>query len=233
MRINKARIFGLLLFILIGFNSQTVIASESEALPHTPLDGAQIRRPEVGQVWVYQVRNLYNNLIEDEITESVIQTAPNIKIERISKKYGTLTPEIQSATGMVLSDPYWSPAVNFSVSKPMWFDSMVNDQDYRSSYRVDEGSGFYSWSSHFKMLGNAIISVHGETYQTVKSKESIQFISSDFSQKNNIRVSVVWLVPSIGRWAMREVHGAYDDTNSGRGADRYESSLRYELTSWK
>jgi len=194
---------------------------------------ASVRPAQIGQAWVYQVRNLYNNLIEDEITEVVTAITPNITIERTSKKYGVLKPEIQSSIGMVISDPYWNPSVHFHDPKPMWLLQSDNNQDFRSLYGVDDGSGYYEWASQFSRIGNETVVVNGKSYSSMKSVETIQFISSDFSQKGNTRVNLIWLDPAIGRWVMREINGAYYDANSGRGGDRYESHLRYELIFWK
>lgn len=224
---------GLVVCACLAANSQAIFSKDSKGIQNSRLDERQVRTPAIGQTWVYQVRNMYNNLIEDEITESVVEITPNIKIERSSKKYGSLQPEIQSAVGMILTDPYWSPAVNFSKPKPMWFFEVGSEPNYTSSYWVDDGSGSYSWTSAFKSLGSETVSVNGETYHSVNSEEAIQFTGSNFSKKANRRTSVIWLVPNIGRWVVRVVNGSYYDTNSGLGGDRYENFLRYELISWK
>ena len=56
-----------------------------EAQPQpTPL----VRPPKVGQEWVYQVRNVFNQEIIDTVTERVISVGNEIRIARSGVKAG-------------------------------------------------------------------------------------------------------------------------------------------------
>ena len=197
-------------------------------------DYQSVRKPAVGQQWVYSIRNLYNKEVIDTITETVVAVTPLIEIKRESKKHGPLASEIQSATGLVLRDPYWTPIVNFVNPAPLWPQSSDKSQTFALMYKTGEDdAGTYPWSSTITFSGAEIVTLEGNQFSTLKSNDSIYFISQDFSRHTSLRQSTVWLAPNIGRWVIRITNGSYLDTNTGIGDDRYESMLQYELVSYK
>jgi hypothetical protein len=211
----------------VGFSVANSNATSSE-------NYQSIRPLAVGQQWVYDVRNLYNNDVIDRITETVVSITPVIEIKRESQKHGLLVSEIQSTKGLVLRDPYWDPAVNFISPMPMWPQSNQGTQTFTTQYKVGEDNiSTYSWSSTITPLGSELITVGGKQFNALKSSDSIFFISQDFSRHTSSRNSTIWLAPNVGRWVIRQTRGSYLDINTGIGNDRYESMLQYELVSFK
>lgn len=193
-----------------------------------------IRKPAVGQQWVYNVRDLYNNLVIDTITETVASISPVIEIKRESKKHGQLDSEIQSNAGLILRDPYWNPPVNFASPMPMWPQSSEKSQTFVTRYKTGEDNvSTYHWSSTITFNGAETLNLDGKQFNTLKSTNQIYFMSNDFSRDSSLRQSTIWLAPDIGRWIIKITDGAYLDANGFRGNDRRESMLQYELVSYK
>jgi hypothetical protein len=193
-----------------------------------------IRKPAVGQQWVYNVRDLYNNLVIDTITETVVSVTPVIEIKRESKKHGQLASEIQSNTGLALRDPYWNPPVNFINPMPMWPQSSEKSQTFVTRYKTGEDNvSTYHWSSTITFDGAETLNLDGKQFNTLKSNDWIYFVSNDFSRHTSMRTSTMWLAPEVGRWIIRVTDGSYLDSNTGIGGDRYESRLQYELVSYR
>lgn len=194
-----------------------------------------VRKPAVGQQWVYNVRDLYNNNVIDTITESVVSVSPVIEIKRESKKHGVLVSEIQSTAGLVLRDPYWNPTVTYVKPMPLWPQTNDQTQTFSSSYKTGEDEvSTYSWSSTIKFVGAETLGLDGKQFNTLKSIDSIAFKSQDFSRAESTRRSTIWVTPNIGRWVVRITEGSYFDAGSaGMGNDRRESMLQYELVSYK
>jgi hypothetical protein len=61
-----------------------------------------VRAPKVGQEWVYQVRNVFNQEAVDVVTERVVSVGEQIRISRSGAKAGPLPDEIQSPWGYVV-----------------------------------------------------------------------------------------------------------------------------------
>ena len=222
-------IFGSLLSACAG----NAVFSTSESKMDSGESYQAIRKVAVGQQWIYNVRNLYNNEVIDTITENVVSVAPLIEIKRESQKHGSLPSEIQSTTGLVLSDPYWNPPVNFVSPMPMWPQSNVKSQTFTTQYKVSDAESKYLWSSTITNAGAEVVTLQGSKFNTLKSTNSIYFISDDFSRHTSLRHSTIWIAPNIGRWVVRTTDGTYLDNNTGIGNDRYENMLRYELISYK
>ena len=80
----------------------------STPLPQ-PVNPPKVRAPQVGQQWVYNVRNVFNQELVDIVTERVVSVGPQIRIERSGLKAGPLPDEIQQPWGYILQDPHWNP----------------------------------------------------------------------------------------------------------------------------
>ncbi|WP_197711893.1 hypothetical protein [Polynucleobacter necessarius] len=59
-----------------------------------PLSPPTVRAPRVGQEWVYQVRNVFNQEIIDTVTEKVVSVGAEIRITGSGVKSGPLPDEI-------------------------------------------------------------------------------------------------------------------------------------------
>ena len=85
-----------------------------------PMPPPAVRAPKIGQEWVYQVRNVFNEEIVDTITERVVSVGDQIRISRSGVKAGPLPDEIQSPWGYVIQDPHWQPPQKFTKAIPLW-----------------------------------------------------------------------------------------------------------------
>ena len=241
MKLNELFKYLLIPIAMIAFGSLLSACATnagftaSETSAGSIQDYQSVRKPAVGQQWVYNVRNLYNNDVIDTITETVASVSPLIEIKRESKQHGLLASEIQSATGLILRDPYWSPTVNFVNPTPFWPQSLGKSQTFISMYKAGEDDvSTYRWSSTITLIGAETVTLEGNQFNTLKSLDSIYLQSQDFSRQSSTRQSTIWLAPSIGRWVIRITDGAYfDAASSGIGNDRRESKLQYELISYK
>ena len=123
-----------LLILLVGcISSQSF--PEGPALAQ-PTPAPVVRAPKIGQEWVYQVRNVFNQEIIDTVTEKVVAVGDVIRIQRIGVKAGPLPDEIQSPWGFVLQDPHWSPPQKFQQPMPLWPTQLQSGWNafYKSRY---------------------------------------------------------------------------------------------------
>ncbi len=109
----------------------------STPLPQ-PTNPPKVRAPQVGQQWVYNVRNVFNQELVDIVTERVVSVGPQIRIERSGLKAGALPDEIQQPWGYVLQDPHWNPPQKFLQPLPLWPEQLVPGWSgfYRDRYQV-------------------------------------------------------------------------------------------------
>ena len=137
-----------------------------------PIPTPGIRVPKVGQEWVYQVRNVFNQEIIDTVTEKVVSVGDVIRIQRIGVKAGLLPDEIQSPWGYVLQDPHWSPSQKFQQPIPLWPLQLQVGWNgfYKSRYEVlsNPGSSFY-WGLNMTALGWEQVSSPAGRFATLHS----------------------------------------------------------------
>ncbi len=208
----------------------------STRLPQ-PVNPPKVRAPVVGQQWVYNVRNVFNQELVDIVTEKVVLVGPQIRIERNGLKAGPLPDEIQEPWGYVLQDPHWSPPQRFLQPIPLWPEQLVPGWSgfYRNRYQV---VGFpendYYWGLNISAIQWEGVSVPAGQFPTLKYRnEAPYFTSNDFSRVVNTRYEDVWFSPEIGRWVIRRSFGQYLWAGMTWAAALREDYLEWELVSWK
>lgn len=193
-----------------------------------------MRQMQLGQQWVYTVRNVYNQELVDVITEKVVEVGTQVRIQRISGKYGVLPDEIQNPAGMIVQDPHWSPGQKFLTAIPLWPLELKPGWrgEFKSRYQVINQPGYdYYWLLNMKSSNWEQVSTPAGNFRALKTDNEINLESDDFSRFSNERMETLWLVPEIGRWALRRSTGHYFNQNM-RGI-AYEDYLQWELESWK
>lgn len=232
IRLFFSAIFSLLLVGCIA--SQPYPISEPIA---TPLSVPQMRAPKVGQQWVYQVRNVFNQQIVDIVTETVVTISPQIRIERVGEKLGPLPDEIQEPWGYVVQDPQWNPPQRFQQALPLWPEKLIPDWSnfYRTRYQVvGNPNASYYWGLSSKALGWERISVPAGQFNVLKyHNENPYFESNDVFRVGNYREEDVWLAPEIGRWVIRRSLGRYITLGVSWSNAYWDDYLEFQLLSWK
>lgn len=229
-----------LLVLLLSAVLAACISSQpypvSTPLPQ-PVKPPQVRAPQVGQQWVYNVRNVFNQELVDVVTEKVVFVGSQIRIERSGLKAGPLPDEIQEPWGYVLQDPHWNPPQRFLKPLPLWPEQLVPGWSgfYRNRYQV---VGFpendYYWGLNISSLQWEGVTVPAGQFPTLKySNVSPYFTSNDFARVNNVRNEDVWFSPEIGRWVIRRSSGQYLWSGMTWGSALWEDYLEWELVSWK
>lgn len=232
LRLFLSFIFSLLLLGCISSQPYPTTTS----LP-TPLNVPSMRPPQVGQQWVYQIRNVFNQEIVDVVTETVVSISPQIRIERIGKKFGPLPEEIQEPWGYVVQDPQWRPAQRFQQALPLWPEKLIPEWSdfYRTRYLVPGyPNASYYWGLSIKALGWETISVPAGQFKVLKyHNENPYFESNDVFRVGNYREEDVWLAPEIGRWVVRRSFGRYITLGVAWSNAYWDDYLQWELISWK
>jgi len=232
IRLFFSAIFSLLLVGCIA--SQPYPISEPIA---APLSMPQMRAPQVGQQWVYQVRNVFNQQIVDIVTETVVTISPQIRIERVGEKLGPLPDEIQEPWGYVVQDPQWNPPQRFQQALPLWPEKLISDWSnfYRTRYQVvGNPNASYYWGLSSKVLGWERISVPAGQFNVLKyHNENPYFESNDVFRVGNYREEDVWLAPEIGRWVIRRSLGRYITLGVSWSNAYWDDYLEFQLLSWK
>ena len=203
----------------------------------TPMNVPSMRPPQVGQQWVYQVRNVFNQEIVDIVTETVVSVQPQIRIERNGQKSGRLPDEIQESWGFVLQDPQWNPPQRFQQALPLWPEKLIPEWSgfYRTRYQIPNNpNASYYWGLLSKAVQWERISVPAGQFNVLKyHNENPYFESNDPFRVGNYREEDIWLSPEIGRWVVRRSFGRYITQGVFWSNAYWDDYLEWELISWK
>ena len=208
----------------------------STPLPQ-PTNPPKVRAPQVGQQWVYNVRNVFNQELVDIVTERVASVGPQVRIERSGLKAGRLPDEIQQPWGYVLQDPHWNPPQKFLKPIPLWPEQLVPGWSgfYRDRYQVvGYPDNDYYWGLNVAALQWEGVRVPAGQFPVLKyQNEAPFFTSNDFSRVANYRQEDVWFAPEVGRWVIRRGYGRYLWGGMFWSDALWEDYLEWELVSWK
>jgi hypothetical protein len=230
----KLSLLMLPLFLAACISSQPYPRGIVEA---QPLPTPVVRPPKVGQEWVYQVRNVFNQEVVDVIAEKVVSVGDQIRISRSGVKAGQLPDEIQSPWGYVIQDPHWSPPQKFDPAVPLW-PTQLNAQAsgfYRSRYQVlGYPDSSYYWGLSINSSQWERVSVTAGQFLTLKFNNKIPYFQSqDVFRVSNYREEDIWLAPEVGRWVIRRSTGRYITPGVYWANAYWEDYLEWELISWK
>jgi hypothetical protein len=234
--ITMRRLFVLLspAFLVACIASQPYPASTP--LPQ-PINPPKVRAPQVGQQWVYNVRNVFNQELVDVVTESVVSVGSQVRIERSGQKLGSLPDEIQDPWGFILQDPHWNPPQKFQQAIPAWPEQLVPGWSgfYRDRYQVlGYPDSYYYWGLNITTVGWEGVNTPAGQFSALKfQNEAPYFTSNDFSRVANYRQEDVWFSPEIGRWVIRRSYGRYLWAGMFWNNALWEDYLEWELVSWK
>ena len=208
----------------------------STPLPQ-PMNPPKVRAPQVGQEWVYNVRNVFNQELVDIVTERVVSVGPQVRIQRNGLKAGQLPDEIQQPWGYILQDPHWNPPQKFIQPIPLWPEQLVPGWSgfYRNRYQVVgyPDNDFY-WGLNISALAWEGVSVPAGQFPVLKyQNEAPYFTSNDISRLASMRSEYVWLAPEVGRWVIRRSFGRYIWPGMYWSDSLWEDYLEWELVSWK
>ena len=237
MRLNPRRIFllALLPIILVGCISAQPFPEGVKV--GQPKPSPLIRAPKVGQEWVYQVRNVFNQEIIDTVTERVVSVGNEIRISRSGANIGQLPDEIQSPWGFVAQVPHWNPPQVFRKPIALWPEQLEVgwSQFYNTRYQVlTYPDASYYWG--LSMMGSAWEQMQSPagTFLTIHyHNEMPSFESDDVFRLASYRQEDLWLAPEIGRWVIRRGYGRYLMFGDSWITANWEDYLQWELVSWK
>jgi len=237
LQISALRRFILLtlpVYLAACISSQPFPQGVLEAQPKpTPL----VRAPKVGQEWVYQVRNVFNQEIVDIVTEKVVSVGNDVRITRTSHKTGSLPDEIQSSWGFIVQDPHWKPTQKFSKPMPMWPLELQTgwDKFFATQYQVPEYTdGSYYWGLSMAASQWEWVTTPAGQFLVLRiHNEMPNFVSNDLFRVGNERQEDLWFAPEIGRWAIRRSLGRYLTPGVSWANAYWEDYLQWELISWK
>jgi hypothetical protein len=203
-----------------------------------PLPPPKMRPPAIGQEWVYNVRNVFNQELVDVVTEKVVATSPLIVIERSGIKAGPLPDEIQGPWGYIIQDPHWSPPQKFIKPIPLWPASLeVGFSGYYPTRYEVVGyleNGSYWWDLNMEAIKWEQIKVPAGSFNTLQiHNEAPYFESNDVFRIASYRQEDIWLAPEIGRWVIRRSYGRYLLNGMRWSGALWEDYLEWQLISWK
>lgn len=221
-------------FLAACISSQPYPKGMVEAQPQpTPA----VRAPKIGQEWVYEVRNVFNQELVDVVTERVVSVGEHIRISRVGVKSGPLPDEIQSPWGFVVQDPHWNPPQKLIVPIPLWPEQLQADLNgfYQSRYQVlGYPDGSYYWGLSMNASQWERISVPAGQFLTLRYRNAIPYFQSqDVFRLWNYREEELWFSPEIGRWVVRRSSGRYLLGGMSWSGALWEDYLEWELISWK
>ena len=202
-----------------------------------PIPTPVVRAPKVGQEWVYQVRNVFNQEVVDTVTERVVSVGDQIRISRSGIKAGQLPDEIQSPWGFVIQDPHWQPPQKFIKAIPLWPEQLQPgwNKFFTSQYQVPtQADGSYYWG--LSMTANQwerIKTPAGQFLVLQVHSDMPNFVSNDLFRVGNERYEDLWFAPEVGRWVIRRSTGRYITSGVYWANAYWEDYLEWELISWK
>jgi hypothetical protein len=232
--LHRYLILASLLLLVACISSQPFPAGIPLPQPQTqPI----VRAPKVGQEWVYEIHNVFNQAIVDIVTERVVSVGEQVRIARSSQQSGQLPDEIQEPWGYVLQDPHWSPPQKFQKPLPLWPEQLTPGWStfLRTRYQVlGYPDGMYYWGLSVRAMEWEAISVPAGEFTVLRfHNEAPMFESGDLFRLANIRQEDVWLAPEIGRWAIRRSYGRYLLAGVTWNNALWEDYLEWRLVSWK
>ena len=202
-----------------------------------PIPAPITRAPKIGQEWVYNVRNVFNQELVDVVTERVVSVGEQVRIQRSGAKAGPLPDEIQSPWGYVLQDAHWNPPQKFIKPMPLWPEQLTSgfNQFYKTQYQVlGYPDGNYYWGMSMQAGQWELIQVPAGQFLTLKYHDEMPYFeSNDVFRVSNIRDEDVWFSPEIGRWVIRRGTGRYIANGVAWANAYWEDYLQWELVSWK
>ena len=202
-----------------------------------PFVAPLVRPPQVGQEWVYNVRNVFNRAIVDVITERVVLVGKQVRIARTSLKAGALPDEIQEPWGFVVQDPHWDPPQQFQQALPLWPEKLETGWStfVRTRYHVlgYPDSSYYWGLSMNAIQWERVTAPAGEFTALQFRSEAPFFQSDDVFRLASTRQEDAWFVPEIGRWAIRRGYGRYILGGMTWAGALWEDYLEWELISWE
>jgi len=232
--IRRLVLLGLSVILTACISSQPYPRGVLEAQP-SPIP--VVRAPKIGQEWVYQVRNVFNQQIIDIVTEKVVAVGGEIRIARSGAKAGPLPDEIQSPWGFVLQDPHWQPPQKFSKAIPLWPTQLQVGWNgfFTTQYQVLSypNSSYYWGLSMAATQWERIKTPAGEFLVLKFHNEIPNFVSNDLFRVGNERQEDLWFSPEIGRWVIRRSFGRYITSGVFWSNAYWEDYLEWELISWK
>jgi hypothetical protein len=197
----------------------------------------KVRAPKVGQEWVYTVRNVFNQVVVDTVTERVVAVNKEVRIERTGLKAGRLPDEIQSPWGYILQDPHWSPPQLFQQALPLWPEQLLPKWTgfHRTRYQVPGyPNSTYYWGLNVTAVQWERMSVPAGEFLTLNYQNVAPYFEShDLFRVANYRQEDVWLAPEVGRWVIRRGYGRYITSGVFWGDAYWEDYLEWDLVSWK
>ncbi|QWD68837.1 hypothetical protein AOC21_02775 [Polynucleobacter sp. VK25] len=202
-----------------------------------PAPTPAVRAPQVGQEWVYQIRNVFNQEIIDTVTEKVVSVGSEVRIARSGVKSGPLPDEIQSPWGFVVQDPHWKPTQKFLKPIPMWpLQLQVGWNGFFTSQYQDPAhpDGNYYWGLGMTASQwERIKTPAGEFLVLQVHNTAPNFVSNDLFRVGNERQEDLWFAPEVGRWVIRRSSGRYVTPGVYWANAFWEDYLEWELISWK
>jgi len=202
-----------------------------------PQSAPIVRAPKVGQEWVYQVRNVFNQELVDTVTERVVFVGDQIRISRVGAKAGPLPDEIQSPWGFIVQDPHWQPPQKFSKPIPLWPQQLQVGWSgfFTIQYQVlNYPDGNYYWGLGMTVSGWERVKTPAGEFLVLQFQNEIpNFVSNDLFRIGNQRQEGLWFSPEIGRWVIRRSSGRYITAGVYSANAYWEDYLEWELISWK
>jgi len=229
-------------FFLILMPVMLVGCISSQPLPKgvvqaQPAPTPVVRAPKVGQEWVYQVRNVFNQEVVDTVTERVASVGNEIRITRSGIKAGPLPDEVQSPWGFVIQDPHWQPPQKFTKAVPLWPEKLQVgwNQFFTSRYQVPaQSDGSYYWGiSMTAIQWERITTPAGQFLVLQVHNDMPNFVSNDLFRVANERQEDLWFAPEVGRWVIRRSTGRYITPGVYLANAYWEDYLEWQLISWK
>ena len=202
-----------------------------------PIPTPAVRAPKLGQEWVYNIRNVFNQELVDVVTERVVSVGEQVRIQRSGAKAGPLPDEIQSPWGYVIQDPHWNPPQLFTKPVPLWPEQLLVGWKLfdRTSYQVlGYPDGTYYWPLNMNANQWELMKTPAGEFLTLQFHNQIlYFQSNDIFRTGNTRDEQMWFSPEIGRWVIRRDFGRYITNGVFWGGAYWEDYLQWELVSWK
>jgi len=242
MAINLLQVNAVRRFVLLALPTFLVACVSSQPTPRgvietQPIPIPNARAPKVGQEWVYQVRNVFNQELVDTVTERVVSVGDQIRISRVGIKAGPLPDEIQSPWGFVVQDPHWNPPQKLTIAIPLWPEQLKANWSgfYQARYEVlGCPDGSYYWGLSMNALQWERLIVPAGQFLTLKYRNEMPYFQSqDIFRLSNYREEELWFSPEIGRWVVRRSFGRYLLGGMRWNGALWEDYLEWELISWK
>lgn len=191
-------------------------------------------QPKVGDRWVYEVVNGYNNLVTGKVTQEVVavtadridvrvtqEPSGTVSVERFAPGWnpysGVMAPGLPAGWGYDETIPYGA-RVTYARAFPLFHFPLLPRQRWKSRVQVSDpksgkqiGADVWAW-----VAGSGHARTPAGQFEAIKVFHDVWYRDWDWWRTQTHSELIDWYAPAVGNVVLRELYSSYRDYTRGR-----------------